>query len=302
MSIPFPQVGSWRARGRVWAVRKMMLRPEREAAILRLLAQAEAGVLHVSELGRRLGVSEMTVRRDLERLDERGLVQRVRGGAVYVNSPTLLEKPFHDRGEEYHEEKEAIGRAAAAMVHDGDVVIFDAGTTTLEVARHIRARRVTAVTNALPVAGELAGHDTLSVILLGGNLKGPELCTVGPMVTTSLAQMSADLLFLSAGGFSPERGLTDADLREAEVKRAMITAARRVVLVADASKYQMVRFATIAPLDRVQAIVTDSGLPGEGRRALEALGIEVLLAEPAGPVDARPQFAQGRAIAPADSR
>jgi DeoR family transcriptional regulator, fructose operon transcriptional repressor len=256
-----------------------LLKPEREAQIVRQLAGASAGILSVGELAESLGVSEMTVRRDRESLEQRGFLKRIHGGAAHVNSSLLVERSFTDRDQELHGEKAAIGRVAASMVHDGDVIMLDAGTTTLQVARHVQARRLTAVTNSLPVATELAAHEDVSAILLGGNLKAIELCTVGPMATEYLARLAADTFFLSATGFSLERGLTDPDIREVEVKSAMMRASRQVVLVADSSKFQAVRFAQIAPLDRLQAVVTDSGLPEEGRRAIEALGVEVILAE-----------------------
>jgi len=258
-----------------------MLREEREAEITRLLASAKAGVLRVGQLAAMLGVSEMTVRRDLASLEERGLVHRIHGGAMHLSHALLLEKSFSDRGRERMAQKMAIGRVAATYVHDGDVIILDAGTTTLQVARHISAQALTAVTNALPVATELAGQQGVSAILLGGNLKGPELCTVGPITTNSLSQMAADTLFLSAAGFSLERGLTDPDLREAEVKRAMIRAARRVVLVCDSSKFQSVAFAQITSLQDVHAFVTDTGLPPSGREAIGAMGLELIVAAPA---------------------
>jgi len=256
-----------------------MLKAEREARVLRLLIDADGGVLRVSQLAEALGVSEMTIRRDLESLEQQGLVRRVHGGAMHVSNSTILEKSFIDRGREYNREKAAIGRAAATLVHDGDVVILDAGTTTLQVARHLDARRLTVVTNALPVATELAGRDGVSAILLGGNLKGPELCTVGPITTDSLARMAADIVFLSCSGFALERGLTDPDLREAEVKRAMMRAARRIALVADSSKHAAVCFAQIAPLDVLDVLITDSGLPAEARRNIESHGVQVLIAD-----------------------
>jgi DeoR family fructose operon transcriptional repressor len=257
-----------------------MLRSEREDRIVSLLAEAESGLLRVKDLSASLGVSQMTIRRDLESLEERGLVRRVRGGAMHMDNALLFEKSFRRRGREFFYEKIAIGRAAAAHVKDGDVIILDAGTTTLQVARHIRAQRVTAVTNALPVAAELAARPSVSSILLGGNLKGPELCTVGPMVSESLAEMAADTLFLSAAGFSPERGLMDPDMREAAVKRSMIQAARRVILVADSSKYQAICFAHIAPIGQLDLLITDTGLSDDARRALAAAGVRLELVEP----------------------
>jgi DeoR family transcriptional regulator, fructose operon transcriptional repressor len=271
-----------------------MLKAEREAEILRLLIGTDGGILRVSQLSDALAVSEMTIRRDLESLEERGLVRRVHGGAMHVSNTLLLEKSFNDRGREYNREKAVIGRLAASLVSDGDVVILDAGTTTLQVARHLEARHLTVVTNALPVATELAGREGVSAILLGGNLKGPELCTVGPIATESLSQMAADTVFLSCAGFSAERGLTDPDLREAEVKRAMMRASRRAVLVADSSKYGSVSFAHIAGLESLQVLVTDAGLSPEARQALQARGVRVMAADPASPESA-PASAAARA-------
>jgi len=136
------------------------------------------------------------------------------------------------------------------------------------------------VTNALAVATELAAHEAMSAILLGGNLKGPELCTVGPMVTENLSRLRGDILFLSASGFSPEHGISDPDWREAEVKQGMMRASRRIVLVADSSKFEVVCFAGIAPMEELDILVTDTGLPQAGREAIEALGVQVILAEP----------------------
>ena len=256
-----------------------MLRAERQAEILSMLTEAGSRIVSISDLSQTLCVSAMTIRRDLETLEEQGLVRRVRGGAMHAESPLLFELSFRDRAREHHEQKAAIGREAAKLVKDGQVIILDAGTTTLEVSRHIQARKVTAVTSALPVAIELAAHEEVSAILLGGNLKAPELCTVGPMTTESLSHLAADILFLSASGFSPERGVSDPDLREAEVKQAMMRAARRVVLVADSSKYEAVTFALVAPMGEVGVLVTDTGLPQAGKAAIEALGVEVVLAE-----------------------
>jgi DeoR family fructose operon transcriptional repressor len=255
-----------------------MLRQQREEEVLRLLAAAEDGTLRVVDLARLLGVSEMTVRRDLAVLEARGLLQRVHGGAMQLGQSLLLEKSFGDRVRERLAEKLAIGREAARLVHDGEVIILDAGTTTLQVARHIAARRLTAVTNALPVATELVSHPTVATIMLGGSLKAPELCTVGSITTGSLAEMAADTVFLSTAAFSLERGLSDPDLREVAVKQAMIRAARRVVLVCDSSKAGAVAFARTTPLASLAALVTDAGLPVADREAIEAVGIEVIVA------------------------
>jgi DeoR/GlpR family transcriptional regulator of sugar metabolism len=253
-----------------------MLVEERRRRILEIVNQKDSGVVSVEELAALLAVSAMTVRRDLDWLEALSLVRRVRGGAVAFR--TLAdEKAFHDRGGVFSHEKQAIGRVAAQMVRDGERIILDAGTTTLEVARNLgHLENVAALTNALPVAEALCQHPRISTILLGGMLKRRELCAVGPMVTEQLAHLSVDKVFLSAAGFNIPRGITDHDMLETEVKRAMIRAAREVILVADSSKWGAVCLVQIAALRAVHALVTDNGLPPEAVEAIEAEGVRVL--------------------------
>jgi len=253
-----------------------MLAEERRARILDILNESENGAVYVTELSQAFGVSTMTIRRDLDWLEEMALVKRVHGGAVAYQG-LVFEKPFLERGGEFSQEKQAIGRLAAQLVRDGETIILDAGTTTQQVARHLVDKKdLTVVTNALPVAQELARFLQVSTILLGGMLKRKELCTVGPMVTQELSPLAVDRFFLSAAGFTVEKGATDPDLRETEVKQAMIRAAREVVLVADSSKWGVVTFAQIAPWSAIHKLVTDDGLPVEAIQGLEAEGVEVI--------------------------
>ncbi len=253
-----------------------MLAEERLLRIAEIIRQRETGVVSVSELCQRLGVSPMTVRRDLDRLEEMAILKRVHGGAVAQRS-TDDWTPFAERSTARSREKASIGRAAAFLVQEGDVVLFDAGTTTPHVARNLAHRgRITAITHSLPVADEPAQLGTVSTILLGGTLRPNERYTCGPKVVEELARLRADKFFLSAAGLTIENGATDPDPQEVELKRAMAAAASEVILVADSSKWDAVWLVQIAELRAVQTLVTDNGLPPEAIEAIEAEGVRVL--------------------------
>jgi DeoR family transcriptional regulator, fructose operon transcriptional repressor len=253
-----------------------MLPDERRYALVNLLRQQDNGAASVAQLAELFCVSKMTIRRDLAWLEARSRIQRVHGGAIAITNDES-EKSFIERTVEHSRQKASIGAVAASLIEDGDRIILDAGTTTREVARHLATRRdLTVITNALPVAQELARIPGVHVIILGGALKPEELCTVGPMVTRELARLSVDKLFLSAAGFDPRKGLTDPDIQEADVKEAMIMAADRVFLVADSSKWGQVALARIAPLHTVEALITDEELAADARAVLETAGVGVI--------------------------
>jgi DeoR/GlpR family transcriptional regulator of sugar metabolism len=253
-----------------------MLSEARRRRIMEIIAESENATATVEQLSDVLGVSSMTIRRDLDWLDERGQLKRVHGGAVGMDvAPSW--KPFGERRDEFSREKRMIGGLAAGLVADGERIILDSGTTTLHIARNLECRvDLVTITNSLPVAEELVRCPGVTAIVLGGLLKPRELCCVGSMVTEELSRLSADRVFLSAAGFDIIRGVTDPDIREVEVKRAMIRAAREVVLVADSSKWGVVALARIEPLCAIHKIVTDRGLPDDAARAIERLGVEVL--------------------------
>jgi DeoR family fructose operon transcriptional repressor len=249
---------------------------ERRLRILNVLNESENGMISVAKLSKILGVSSVTIRRDLDWLEEMALVRRMHGGAIALQS-IVDEKPFIERREEASQAKQIIGRMAAQLVRDGERIILDAGTTTQQVARNLVGKKdLTVVTNALPVAEELCQFPQVSTILLGGMLKRKERCTVGPMVVTELSRLSVDKLFLSAAGFTVDKGATDPDLWETEVKQAMIRAAQEVILVADSSKWGVVTLVRITPLRAIHKLVTDDGLPAEAIGAIEAEGVKVI--------------------------
>jgi DeoR/GlpR family transcriptional regulator of sugar metabolism len=247
----------------------------RRRQIVDLLNRAENTAAAVSELSRSLGVSEMTIRRDLDWLARRGLVTRVHGGAVLYK--VHEERPFGDRLKEANLQKKSIGWAAAQLIEDGDRIILDAGTTARHIALHLDCKKnLTVITNNLAAATELSRCGQVETILLGGSLKHQELCTVGPMVKQGLAALSADKFFLAAAGLTLKHGATDLDLREVEVKQAMMAAAAEVILVTDSSKWGQTRLARIAGLEQIHRLVTDDAFPAEALASLEEAGLKVI--------------------------
>ncbi|MFZ5827306.1 MAG: DeoR/GlpR family DNA-binding transcription regulator [Bacillota bacterium] len=249
-----------------------------------ILERMRSGVaVKVGELSLEFGVSESTIRRDLRELEDSGLLERTHGGALPAES-TLAEPTFAEKTDQQATEKRAIGVMAASLVRDGDSVILDAGTTTLEVARALRGRQnLTVVTNAFHIAAELADVESIHVVVTGGSVRGTTLALVGPTAERSLGEINADWAFIGTNGIDLERGLSTPTQAEASVKRQMIAAARQVVVVADSSKVGKVAFATIAPLSTAQVLVTDQGADPDFVAALITRGMKVILADDRSP-------------------
>jgi DeoR/GlpR family transcriptional regulator of sugar metabolism len=253
-----------------------MLARQRQELILEQVRST--GGARVSDLVDSLGVSDMTVRRDIEALARRGLVARVHGGATSVTAPNAQNGGFSGKSSLRTAQKEAIARAAAALVEPGASVAVSGGTTTYAVARELSAvPNLTVVTNSLPVA-ELLHRESgaLSVVLTGGERNASE-ALVGPVAVAALRALHVDWLFLGVHGVDPRAGFTTPDLVEAETDRALIASARRVVVTADSSKWGVVGLSSIARLDEVDVLVTDDALGAEAARlARSRLGRLVL--------------------------
>lgn len=254
-----------------------MFPEERKRRILELVRNGDA--VTVGDLSAEFGVSESTIRRDLRELEQSGLLERTHGGALPTEG-TLAEPSFAEKAVQNNEAKAAIARLAASMVRDGDSIILDAGTTTLQIARLLRHRRnLTVVTNAFHIAAELCDIPEIEVIVTGGTVRGNTLALVGPTAERNLAEVNVDLLFLGTNGVDIARGLTTPTQAEAAVKRCMIASARRVVVVADHTKFGKVAFATIAPVTAAHAIITERTLDPTVEADLVSAGIEVLTAD-----------------------
>jgi DeoR/GlpR family transcriptional regulator of sugar metabolism len=242
---------------------------------------ARENVVRVTELSRQFGVSEVSIRRDLEHLERQGLLQRVHGGAVAVaigrSAGALASVPAP-----YVDEKRRIGTAAAALVRPGDRVIFDSGTTVLEVARSLSndlvdAGNLTAITSSLPIVQELGHRPGIHLILLGGIYLPEYRVVVGPQTVENLRGLHADKMFLGTDGLTLDHGLTTANVLEAEVDRAMVRAAAEIIVVADSSKIGGIGLTTILPLERVHKLITGQDSPADFVSALRAAGVDVIL-------------------------
>ncbi|MGI5131874.1 DeoR/GlpR family DNA-binding transcription regulator [Pseudonocardia sp. CA-107938] len=229
------------------------------------------GGVRVSDLVERLGVSDMTVRRDIEALAGRGLVTRVHGGATNASS-SVDEPGFAAKATLRIEAKRAVANAAATLIEPGASVALSAGTTTHLVAGALLAvPRLTVVTNSLPVASVLheAGRADLSVILTGGE-RTPSDALAGPVAVSTISGLHVDWLLMGVHGMDATAGFTTPNLAEAETNRALMRSARRTAVVADSSKWGMVGLITIAALEDVDVVVTDDGLEPEAREAVES--------------------------------
>jgi DeoR family transcriptional regulator, aga operon transcriptional repressor len=253
---------------------------ERRKAILTALA--ENRLMKTADLSRRFGVSEVLIRRDFARMEQQGLLRRVRGGAMLVPAGnSSYPAPF--RAPRHLPEKQRIGRAAADLIGAGERLIIDSGATALELARHIpddllTDGNLTVITSSLPVVQELGTRKTVHLILLGGVFLPEHQVAVGPQTIEQIRDLHADKMFLGADGLTLSHGLTTANVLEAEVDRAMVDAALQVIAVADSSKIGRIGLSTIIALGRIHVLVTDKGAPAEFVAQVRSLGVEVILA------------------------
>lgn len=243
-----------------------------------LEALQESGEVSVAALSRDAGVSEMTIRRDLEALERTGALRRVHGGAISGVSRSY-EPPFALRAGRNADVKQRIGRAAAALISDGDTAVIDVGSTTLELARALHdASRLTIITPSLRAAHELSDNAGLRVIVTGGIARAGELSLIGDLAERAFEELHPDAVFLGVGGIDPVAGLTEFNLDDTRVKRAALASARRCVVLADSTKLGRVAFARICLLDRVDVLVTDSGADPAALDSIREAGVEVLTA------------------------
>ncbi|MGH3099091.1 MAG: DeoR/GlpR family DNA-binding transcription regulator [Streptosporangiales bacterium] len=229
-----------------------------------------AGV-EVAQLAQRFSVSAMTVRRDLAQMADEGKLSRVRGGALSDRH----EPPFADIVVERLEAKECIGATAAGMVADGQTVMVDIGTTTLQLARHLHGRDITVVTSSLAVLEELLPDPQVELVVLGGAVRRNYRSLVGVLAEGALGQLSADVAFLGASGVDTAAVL-DTTMVEVAIKRGMIAAARRIGLLVDAQKFSMHGAVRVCPLGALDVVVTDAGADEPGIAALVECGVQVV--------------------------
>lgn len=253
---------------------------ERRAQIARLVAEHER--VSVADLTSRFLVTDASIRRDLMILQDEGRLHRVRGGAV-GNAASRHFGIYAGKARERREEKARIGAAAAGMISVGDVVFLDSGTTVAAIAARVpgplrRSSAITVVTHSLPVVEEIGAWESPHLIFLGGLYLPDYRAVVGPQTVAGLRELSADVVFLGCEGLTIEEGLTTPHVLVAEVGAMMAARARRVVVVADASKLGQSGFTPIVPITAVDTLVTDGAASPEHLERIRAAGVEVILA------------------------
>jgi len=242
-----------------------MLARQRQTLILERVR--EDGGVRVAELARDLGVSDMTVRRDLELLHNRGLIEKVHGGATSLPGSALFEPGFDAKSSLQEPEKEAIADAAVGLIMPGTAIGISAGTTTYALARRlVDIPGLTVVTNSVPVADVLhrAGRKDQTIILTGG-VRTPSDALVGPFAVAALRTIHLDQVFMGVHGMDLRSGFTTPNVLEADTDRALVASGRRLVVVDDSSKWGVIGISTIARIDEADTLVTDSGLGAEAR-------------------------------------
>jgi DeoR family fructose operon transcriptional repressor len=253
---------------------------ERQRRIAELVR--DRGSVRASELVHLFGVTDETIRRDLSRLAELGVLHRAHGGAVAT--PTRAESTFSRRLQEHEAEKIAIARAAADLVTDGSTIIIDSGTTAVHFARALKTKHdLVVITNAVTNAIELMESTDVTVVLTGGVVRPTTLGAVGDLAVATLGELRVDQTFLAINSVSLEGGMTYPRFEEVAVKRAMIAAASEVILLADHSKFGHDSLVRVAPLGVLNRIVTSEGCDPDTVAALRELGIDVIVA-PVAPI------------------
>jgi DeoR/GlpR family transcriptional regulator of sugar metabolism len=249
---------------------------QRHAEVLRLVGTRRA--MKTSELAVELGVSEMTIRRDLDELAEAGLIRRVRGGALQAGRHRA-EPPFEQSRMDRAAEKERVGIAAARLVQPGDTAILDVGTTTLQLARQLHSREgLTVVTNNLAVYEELLVDEAIDIVMLGGLVRRNYRSLVGFLTEDSLTGIRADLAFIGISGISADLRLFDTTVEEIPAKRMILRAAKCTVLLADGAKFDGGGLGWVADIGAVDIVITTEDAPEHAVAEMRERGVDVVTA------------------------
>ena len=255
-----------------------MYAQERHQAIAGLIRQR--GRLAVSDVATTYGVTTETVRRDLAQLERVGVLRRVHGGAVATSALALGEPGLADRDATRRAQKDRIARAAVDLLPGaGSSILLDAGTSTGRLARLLPTDRpLLVVTHAVPIAAALAGLPCVDLHLVGGHVRGATQAAVGASAVRAIADLRVDVAFVGTNALQPEHGLSTPDAEEADVKRALVAAGRHVVVLADSSKLGAEHLHRFAAMSDVDVVVTDDEVGEASLRALDAAGVEVVVA------------------------
>ncbi|WP_416865738.1 MAG: DeoR/GlpR family DNA-binding transcription regulator [Imperialibacter sp.] len=254
-----------------------MLPKQRKDKILDLLR--EDGSAKVIDLARIFKVTEVTIRQDLEKLDKQGLVVREHGG-VYLKNVEDQVRNFSLINQDNLNEKEIIAQKCLELIHPGDVIILDSGSTTTEIAKKIKdISGLTVITNALNIALMLGANPNIAVVMTGGEFKPPTLSLTGQKAADFFKGLNVQKLFLATSGISLKSGLTYPSISDLVVKKAMIEAAETTYLVADSTKMGKSAFASLGALSLIDFIITDEGIDEKHKQVFKDNEIELIIAE-----------------------
>ncbi|WP_278984280.1 DeoR/GlpR family DNA-binding transcription regulator [Segatella bryantii] len=255
----------------------MLLAAERREKILEMLR--EDGHVKVSELSKVFGISEVTIRQDLEKLEEEQQLRRVHGGAILNNAGNNV-REFSLVTRDHQDAKQAIAREAVKLIKNGDTIILDSGSTTTEIAHLIMGfTNLTVITNALNIAMILGSNPGINLLVTGGEFKSPTLSLTGQKAADFFVNLHADKVFLATAGINIETGLTYPSVSDLVVKKAMIDASEHVYLVADSSKIGKSAFACLGSLSLVDTIITDDAMTLKDQDLLLRQNIDIVIAK-----------------------
>lgn len=250
-----------------------MLPVDRRRKIVELLYSN--GSVVVADLSNIFNVSEETIRRDLEKLENEKILKRTYGGA-YLDQKMINEVPVWIREEAYKEEKEWIGVKCAKMISDDAVIILDSSTTSLYIAKKIKNnKKITVITNSLKVTNELSSDENINLICIGGSLRHRSQSFVGHNGLSNLKNYFADMAFVSCSGVDLKNGITDSNEYEAEIRKLMLQQSDYKVLIIDHTKLNKTAFKFIAPISEVNKLVTTKPLPVQWKKHLQQQGISI---------------------------
>lgn len=229
----------------------------------------------VTELCDELDVSAVTIRKDLNLLEDKGLLYRTHGGAS-LESPYIRDRHVNEKEKIYVEEKKGIAQAAAKLIEENDTIIIASGTTLHALAKHIQPKnKLSVITASLPVATELSNYAAIEILQLGGYVRHSSVSVTGSVAEAVLEQVSCDKLFIGADGVDLSYGVTTSNLPEADLNKKMMMAVQRVILLVDSSKFGKKSFAKICDLETINEIITDKGITAQTVQKLKEHGIKI---------------------------
>jgi len=240
---------------------------------------SDKGEVFVEALSEKFGVSEVTIRNDLDQLEQKNMLLRARGGAIKLETGVAIDQRVADKNRINFPEKSRIGKVAAQLVTESDTIIIDSGSTTAEMVRALADfQDLTVITNALNIANQLIVRPNINVIIPGGYLRKNSLSLVGPLAEKSLRNFNVDKAFLGVDGFDTKNGIYTPNVEEARLNEIMIEISREVILLADSSKFSKRSFAFICTIAQIDKVITDSGIKADDKQRLVDAGVEVVIA------------------------